>query len=129
MESVSGAARARASNKSNDNFGSGISSFAYLKNLPVDFLKIDGTFVKDIVIDPIDQAMVASINQVGHLMGMRTVAEFVENEELISALKEIGVDFAQGYGIAKPMPFVAMLEQADGEDAELYSYAAGSANV
>jgi len=88
-----------------DDFGSGLSSIAYLKNLPVDFLKIDGMFVRDIVDDPIDHAMVKSINEIGHLMGMQTIAEFVENNEIKSMLKTIGVDYAQGHGIAKPLPF------------------------
>jgi EAL domain-containing protein (putative c-di-GMP-specific phosphodiesterase class I) len=87
-----------------DDFGSGLSSFAYLKNLNVDFLKIDGSFVRDIVDDPVDHAMVSSINQVGHLMGIRTIAEFVEDEKILALLKEIGVDFAQGYAIEKPLP-------------------------
>jgi len=91
-----------------DDFGSGLSSFAYLKNLPVDFLKIDGVFVKDIVDDPIDLAMVKSINEVGHAMGKRTIAEHVENEAILETLKlpEIRVDYVQGYGIARPQPIV-----------------------
>lgn len=87
-----------------DDFGSGMSSFAYLKKLPVDFLKIDGLFVKDIVDDPVDYAMVKSINEVGHIMGLGTVAEFVENDEILQKLKAINVDYAQGYGIGKPQP-------------------------
>jgi len=89
-----------------DDFGSGVSSFAYLKNLAVDNLKIDGSFVKDIVDDPIDFAMVQAINQIGHVMGLRTTAEFVENDAILTRLREIGVDYAQGYGIHKPEPFV-----------------------
>ena len=87
-----------------DDFGSGLSSFAYLKNMPVDYLKIDGSFVKDIIDDPIDRAMVSAINQVGQIMGIQTIAEFVENDEILSALKVINVDYVQGYGIEKPTP-------------------------
>lgn len=87
-----------------DDFGSGLSSFAYLKKLPVDYLKIDGSFVKGMLEDPIDTAMVKSINQIGHVMGIQTIAEFVENDAIISRLKTIGVDYAQGYAIDKPKP-------------------------
>ena len=87
-----------------DDFGSGLSSFSYLKNLAVDYLKIDGIFVKDMATDKIDVAMVKAISQVGHAMGMKTIAEFVENTEIIEILKQVGVDYAQGYGICKPLP-------------------------
>lgn len=90
-----------------DDFGSGVSSFAYLKNLPVDFLKIDGSFVRDIAVDPIDLAMVESINQIGHVMGMKTIAEFVENDDILEILRGMGVDYGQGYGIEKPKPLTA----------------------
>ena len=93
-----------------DDFGSGLSSFGYLKNLPVDYLKIDGMFVKDIADDPIDHAMVKSINEIGQVMNMQTIAEFVENDVIKGMLKEIGVDYAQGYGIEKPRPFEELLE-------------------
>lgn len=92
-----------------DDFGSGLSSFGYLKNLPVDYLKIDGMFVKDIVEDPIDHAMVKSINDIGQVMGMKTIAEFVENNKIMEMLKQIGVDYGQGYGIGKPQPFSELL--------------------
>lgn len=87
-----------------DDFGSGLSSFSYLKNLPVDFLKIDGVFVKEIAVNDIDYAMVKAINDIGHSMGKKTIAEFAENDEIIGKLKEIGVDYAQGYGICRPKP-------------------------
>jgi diguanylate cyclase (GGDEF)-like protein/PAS domain S-box-containing protein len=87
-----------------DDFGSGLSSFAYLKHLPVDYLKIDGLFVKDILVDKVDLAMVKSINEVGHIMCKKTIAEFVENEAIFNLLKELGIDYAQGYGIGKPVP-------------------------
>jgi len=87
-----------------DDFGSGLSSFGYLKNLPVDYLKIDGSFVRDMDCDVIDHAMVAAINQVGHVMGIRTIAEFVESDVIVEKLRELGVDYAQGYHIARPTP-------------------------
>jgi diguanylate cyclase (GGDEF)-like protein/PAS domain S-box-containing protein len=93
-----------------DDFGSGMSSFAYLKNLPVDFLKIDGNFVRDMARDPIDRAMVAAIHQVGHVMGIQTIAEFVEDEEILAALREIGVNYAQGFGISLPQRLEDILQ-------------------
>ncbi len=87
-----------------DDFGSGVSSFAYLKTLPVDILKIDGQFVRDMLDDPIDQAMVRSINEIAHVMGKKTIAEYVETEEIMRKIEDIGIDYAQGYGIGKPMP-------------------------
>jgi diguanylate cyclase (GGDEF)-like protein/PAS domain S-box-containing protein len=85
-----------------DDFGTGLSSFGYLKHFPVDYLKIDGSFVREILHDPIDREMVRSINEIGHLTGKQTIAEFAENAEIIQMLTSIGVDFAQGYGIAQP---------------------------
>src|SRR5450631_2490354 len=85
-----------------DDFGTGLSSFGYLKHFPVDFLKIDGSFVREILHDPIDREMVRSINEIGHLTGKQTIAEFAENAEIIQMLRNIGVDFAQGYGVAQP---------------------------
>jgi len=88
-----------------DDFGSGLSSFSHLKHLPVDFLKIDGGFVRDMAGDPVDAAMVEAINRIGHVMGIRTIAESVENDTTLEALRRLGVNFAQGSAIARPEPF------------------------
>src|SRR5437588_784952 len=85
-----------------DDFGTGLSSFGYLKHFPVDYLKIDGSFVREILRDPIDREMVRSINEIGHLTGKQTIAEFAENAEIIQMLTSLGVDYAQGYGVAQP---------------------------
>jgi diguanylate cyclase (GGDEF)-like protein/PAS domain S-box-containing protein len=85
-----------------DDFGTGLSSFGYLKHFPVDYLKIDGSFVRGILTDPIDREMVRSINEIGHLTGKLVIAEFAENQEIIQTLASLGVDYAQGYGIAQP---------------------------
>jgi diguanylate cyclase (GGDEF)-like protein/PAS domain S-box-containing protein len=87
-----------------DDFGSGMSSFAYLKHLPVDTLKIDGAFVRGIAVDPVARAMVGSINEIGHLMGLRTIAEFVEDDAILAELRGLGVDAAQGFGLGAPAP-------------------------
>ena len=92
-----------------DDFGTGLSSFAYLKNLRVNYLKIDGSFVSEIVQDPVCASMVGAINQVGHAMQLKTVAEFVENDAIKRKLIEIGVDFGQGYGLGKPQPLADIL--------------------
>jgi len=88
-----------------DDFGSGLSSFRYLKTLSVDYLKIDGSFVKDMLESQSDKAMVTAIHQVGHTMGIYTIAEHVEQEEIIQQLQEMGVDYAQGYALGYPKPF------------------------
>ena len=85
-----------------DDFGTGMSSFAYLKYLPVDFLKIAGVFIKDMVADPMDFAIVDSVNRIGHILGMRTVAESVEDAATLARITELGLDYAQGYFIAEP---------------------------
>jgi diguanylate cyclase (GGDEF)-like protein/PAS domain S-box-containing protein len=94
-----------------DDFGSGMSSFYYLRNLPCDFVKIDGGFVKNMSQDPIDAAMVRSINEIGKLMGKRTVAEFVEDARTLELLAQVGVDYAQGYGVALPEPLVRLFDK------------------
>lgn len=93
-----------------DDFGSGLSSFSYLKNLPVDYLKIDGCFIRDILEDEIHESMVRAINQVSHIMGLKTIAEYVDNNETLERLKDIGIDYAQGYGIQKPFPVKQILK-------------------
>lgn len=93
-----------------DDFGAGLSSFGYLKNLPVDYLKIDGGFVRDMVHDEVDRAMVESINQIGHIMGLKTIGEYAEDERVLLALERAGVDFAQGHAISPPQPFSEVLE-------------------
>ena len=98
-----------------DDFGSGLSSFAYLKNLPVSTLKIDGIFIKDILTSPLDSAMVKSINEMGHLMQLKTVAEFVENDAIKQQLKTIGIDYVQGYGIGRPVPINTILQAPENQ--------------
>ena len=88
-----------------DDFGSGLSSFSYLKNLPSDFIKIDGKLVSNILTDPVERSIVEAINQVGQAMGLLTVAEHVETRAMLDALRAIGVDYAQGYYVARPIPF------------------------
>lgn len=87
-----------------DDFGAGLSSYAYLKHLPVDYVKIDGAFIRNIVNDKSDYAMVKSINEMVKFLGMKTIAEYVENDAILACLKEIGIDYAQGYLLGKPIP-------------------------
>jgi diguanylate cyclase (GGDEF)-like protein/PAS domain S-box-containing protein len=91
------------SNFALDDFGSGMSSFGYLRSLPVDYLKIDGAFVRNLARDAVDLATVECINRIGHLMGMRTVAEYAEDVAVIDQLRQIGIDYAQGYGVRAPV--------------------------
>lgn len=96
-----------------DDFGSGLSSFGYLRDLEVDYLKIDGVFIKDMMNNPIDMAMVKSISEIGHVMKKKIVAEYVESLDMVPALKECGVDFLQGYAIDSPQPIDSMIDGAD----------------
>lgn len=93
-----------------DDFGSGFSSFGYLKALPVDYLKIDGLFVRDIASNAINRAMVKAINEVGHVMGIKTVAEYVENSATLAVIRELGVDYAQGHAVGNVRPLTAGLD-------------------
>ncbi len=86
-----------------DDFGSGHSSYSYLKNLPVDYVKIDGQFVRDIVVNTDDEAVVRSVNEIAHLMGKKTIAEYVESQEILDKIRDIGVDYAQGYWVGQPV--------------------------
>ena len=85
-----------------DDFGSGLSSFTYLKNLPVDYLKIDGQFIRNVAEDTVDESMVKAISEVGHALGIETIAERVETRQVLDKLGALGVEFAQGYYIARP---------------------------
>ena len=109
-----------------DDFGSGLSSFSYLTSLPVDYLKIDGSFVVDIDKDPMHYAMVKSINEVGQVMGIKTIAEYAASDNIIICLKEIGVDHAQGYAVSRPIP-LSMI--TDNKKAEVTSKNNGRSNI
>lgn len=95
-----------------DDFGTGLSSYSYLKNLDVDYIKIDGSFVKEIDIDPVSESIVSSINHMGHVMKLQTIAEYVENETILARLETMGVDFAQGYVLDRPQHFQVYLNKA-----------------
>ncbi len=96
-----------------DDFGVGMSSLTYLKQLPVDYVKIDGGFVRDMLLEPSNHAMVEMITHIGHILGKKTIAEFVESKDIASALQQIGVDYAQGYAIACPVPMDAKFLSPD----------------
>ncbi len=102
-----------------DDFGSGLSSFTYLKNLPVDYLKIDGQFVSNVVDDSVDESMVKAISEVGHAMGIETIAERVETRQVLEKLSALGVEFAQGYYIARPSSVSSFEPWADAATSEL----------
>jgi len=93
----------------------------YLRELAVDYLKIDGSFVSNVHRDPVNSAMVKAIHQVGRVVGTKTVAEFVENDEILEHLREIGIDYAQGYGIGRPGPLLDVLEVLNKSDSKRYA--------
>ena len=100
-----------------DDFGTGMSSFTYLKYLPVDYLKIAGVFITDMLTDPMDQAIVEAVNRIAHILGMRTIAESVENAATLARIAELKIDYAQGYFIAEPEALTTE-EPSGGERAE-----------
>jgi diguanylate cyclase (GGDEF)-like protein len=104
-----------------DDFGTGFSSLKYLRELTVDYLKIDGSFVRNIHQDPVNSAMVKAIHQVGQVVGTKTVAEFVENDEILEHLRGIGIDYAQGYGIGRPGPLLDVLQVLGERDSKRYA--------
>jgi EAL domain-containing protein (putative c-di-GMP-specific phosphodiesterase class I) len=87
-----------------DDFGAGMSSFGYLKNLPVDIIKIDGSFIRDLLTDPMSHAIVRAVTSIGHERGAQVTAEWVTSDEIVQGLIEIGVDYGQGYALHKPEP-------------------------
>ena len=98
-----------------DDFGSGMSSFSYLRSLPVDYLKIDGQFVRGMLDDPVNRTLVGNINDIGHLLGKETIAEYAEDAATIEALRALGVDYAQGFGIHRPAPLAGLLRGDAGQ--------------
>ena len=110
-QSLIEALRERGFRISLDDFGAGLSSFAYLKNFQVDTLKIDGSFVRDIAENKVSESMVAAITQVAKVMELETIAEYVETEEARELIAELGVDFAQGHFVGKPAPLEQLLEE------------------
>ena len=93
-----------------DDFGVGLSSFNYIKNFFVDIIKIDGSFVKHIADQAVDKTIVKTINDMAHSLGIKTVAEYVENQDILKVISELGVDYAQGYGIGKPVPLSTLID-------------------
>ncbi|MEB3211387.1 MAG: EAL domain-containing protein [Leptolyngbyaceae bacterium] len=92
-----------------DDFGSGVSSFSYLRHLPIDYLKIDGNFVRSLLSDPVNCAIVESVNHIGHLMGIQTIAEFVETNDILKQLDVMGIDYVQGFAVHRPVPLAELL--------------------
>ncbi len=102
-----------------DDFGTGFSTFAYLKSLPVNYLKIDGSLVKNIATDNVDREMVRAINDIGHTVNAETIAEFVEDDATVDLLRVLGVDYAQGYGLHQPEAIDGLLDHLDDSDADM----------
>jgi EAL domain-containing protein (putative c-di-GMP-specific phosphodiesterase class I) len=100
-----------------DDFGAGLSSFGYLKSFDVQYLKIDGALVRDIETDKVNAAMVESVNQIGHVMGLKTIAEFVETPHARTMLGKMGVDYIQGYLIGRPIPLRELLDDMNARPA------------
>lgn len=105
-----------------DDFGSGLSSFAYLKSLPVDYIKIDGRFIRNLHTDKMDRAIVEAIHRVAHVANLRTIAEFVEDASVVAVLRAVGVDFAQGYGIGRPEPLPTVDQPAAAPEQSLATH-------
>ena len=101
-----------------DDFGSGYASFSYLKDLPVDYVKIDGLFIRDMLQDPASAAMVMSVTDISHFMGKKVVAEFVENQETADLLKGARVDYVQGYHVGRPLPLIDLFNQSRAAEVE-----------
>ncbi|NEO86328.1 MAG: EAL domain-containing protein, partial [Spirulina sp. SIO3F2] len=101
-----------------DDFGTGMSSLTYLKTLPVDYVKIDGAFIRNLTTDPVNTAMVAAIGQICQVMGLKMIAECVEHRKLIAQLWDLGVSYVQGYGIAKPCPLEWVIGHANDSNHE-----------
>jgi EAL domain-containing protein (putative c-di-GMP-specific phosphodiesterase class I) len=101
-----------------DDFGAGMSSFAYLRELPVDYVKIDGRFVRNLATNPTDQAMVRAMNDIAHALGKRTIAEFVEDEDCYRLLCEYGVDYAQGFHLGRPEAIYTAVDNRSDADTD-----------
>ena len=99
-----------------DDFGSGLSSFGYLTSLPVDYIKIDGYFASEIIKNPVNYSIIESVNHIGHVMGLQTIAESVESEAILRKLRECGVDYVQGYGIRRPRPVKELFDSVKGDN-------------
>ena len=96
-----------------DDFGSGMSSLAYLRTLPVDYLKIDGMFVREILTNKVDRTMVESCHHIAHSLGIETIAEYAESDEIVERLRTMGIDYGQGFAIARPQPLETLMEDAE----------------